>query len=201
MKTWKFKETTKKILTPHCVHQVVTLGTRLNNLIHDNRKQHSVVQMTISLKIIKWLQNDLAPDRVKEPASQLNKNRIEDKCVQFRGSCTNIRIQKVKECYFQWTIRTRQKESYMNESNDCSQLKRVIETTEYLNKKPRFLPGGGGGTSLYKPYRNVPPHRVGFLRRFALKTGIDFAHFGLESGMVFEGTTECMTVLIVSIPN
>ena len=153
------------------------------------RKQHSVVQMTISLKIIKWLQNDLAPDRVKEPASQLNKNRIEDKCVQFRGSCTNIRIQKVKECYFQWTIRTRQKESYMNESNDCSQLKRVIETTEYLNKKPRFLPGGGGGTSLYKPYRNVPPHRVGFLRRFALKTGIDFAHFGLESGMVFEGTT------------
>ena len=27
------------------------------------------------------------------------------------------------------------------------------------------------------------------LRRFSLKTGIDFAHFGLESGMVFEGTT------------
>ena len=27
------------------------------------------------------------------------------------------------------------------------------------------------------------------LRRFGLKTGIDFAHFGLESGMVFEGTT------------
>ena len=33
-------------------------------------------------------------------------------------------------------------------SNDCSQLKRVIETTEYLNKKPLFLPGGG--TSLYE---------------------------------------------------
>ena len=33
---------------------------------------------------------------------------------------------------------------------------------------------------------------VGFLmRRFDLKTGtgIDFAHFGLESGMFFEGTT------------
>ena len=29
---------------------------------------------------------------------------------------------------------------------------------------------------------------VGFLRRFGLKTGIHFAHFGLESGMVFEGT-------------
>ena len=24
---------------------------------------------------------------------------------------------------------------------------------------------------------------------FGLKTGIDFAHFGLESGMIFEGTT------------
>ena len=35
----------------------------------------------------------------------------------------------------------------------------------------------------------MPPHRVGFLRRFGLKTGIPFAHFGLESGMVFEGTT------------
>ena len=49
--------------------------------------------------------------------------------------------------------------------------------------------------------RYVPPHPVGLLRRFGLKTGIHFAHFGLESGMVFEGTTECMNVLIVSIPN
>ena len=48
---------------------------------------------------------------------------------------------------------------------------------------------GGGGTPLYKPYRYVPLQRVGFLRRFGLKTGIDFAHFGLESGMVVEGTT------------
>ena len=36
----------------------------------------------------------------------------------------------------------------------------------------------------------MPPYRVGFLRRFGLKTGIQFTHFGLESGMVFEGTTE-----------
>ena len=28
-----------------------------------------------------------------------------------------------------------------------------------------------------------------FLRRFGLKTGIDFSHFGLESGMIFEETT------------
>ena len=33
------------------------------------------------------------------------------------------------------------------------------------------------------------PHQLGFLRRFGLKTGIHFAQFGLESGMVFEGTT------------
>ena len=55
------------------------------------------------------------------------------------------------------------------------------------------LVGGGGrgegGTSLYKPYRYVPPQKVGFLHRFGLKMGIDFAHFGLESGMVYEGTT------------
>ena len=47
---------------------------------------------------------------------------------------------------------------------------------------------GGGGTPLYKPYMHVPPQRVGFLRRLGLKTGIGFAHLGLESGMVLEGT-------------
>ena len=48
--------------------------------------------------------------------------------------------------------------------------------------------GGGGEGSLIQADRYVPPHRVGFLRRFGLKTGIYFAYFGLESGMVFEGT-------------
>ena len=46
----------------------------------------------------------------------------------------------------------------------------------------------GGGFSLYKIYRYVPPHWVGFLCCFCLKTGIHFAHFGLELGMVFGGT-------------
>ena len=32
-----------------------------------------------------------------------------------------------------------------------------------------------------------------------MKTGIHFAHFGLAPGMVFEGTTECMNVFIVSV--
>ena len=53
----------------------------------------------------------------------------------------------------------------------------------------RSLQCARGGTPLYKLYRYVPPHRVGFLRRFGLKTGIDFAHFGLESGMVCKGNT------------
>ena len=44
-------------------------------------------------------------------------------------------------------------------------------------------------TPLYKLYRYVPPHQVGLLHGFGLKTGILFAHFGLESGMVFERTT------------
>ena len=47
--------------------------------------------------------------------------------------------------------------------------------------------GGGEGTPLYKPYRYVPPQTVGYLRRFGLKKGIEFAHFSLESGMVLEG--------------
>ena len=42
---------------------------------------------------------------------------------------------------------------------------------------------------LCKLYRHVLSHQVGFLCLFGLKTGIDFAHFGLEFGMVFEGTT------------
>ena len=43
------------------------------------------------------------------------------------------------------------------------------------------------GTNLYKAYEYVPPQsqKVWCLRRFGLKTGVGFAHFGLESGMVF----------------
>ena len=48
---------------------------------------------------------------------------------------------------------------------------------------------GGEATPLYKPYRYVWPQRIEFLRHFGLKTGIDFSHFGLESGTVYEGTT------------
>ena len=47
----------------------------------------------------------------------------------------------------------------------------------------------------------MSPHQIGFLRRFGLKTGINFAHFGLEWGMVLGELQECMNVFIVSIPN
>ena len=48
--------------------------------------------------------------------------------------------------------------------------------------------GRGLGTHLYKLYRYVPPQREWFLSRFSLKTGIDFDHYGLKSGMVFKRT-------------
>ena len=50
--------------------------------------------------------------------------------------------------------------------------------------------GGGGEISLFKPYGMCHPKECGFWAFFGLKTGIDFAHFGLESAsMVFKGTT------------
>ena len=60
----------------------------------------------------------------------------------------------------------------------------LIIFTALTKVRPRFNPGG-----MSVPYRCESPHQVGFLRRYDLKTGIHFAHFGLESGMVFEGTT------------
>ena len=54
---------------------------------------------------------------------------------------------------------------------------------------PRGGGGAGEGTPFRKSYSYVPLQKVRFLCRSGLKTGIDFAHFGLESGMVFEGTT------------
>ena len=50
--------------------------------------------------------------------------------------------------------------------------------------------GGGEGAPLYKLCRYVPPHREGFLRRFAQKTGIWFSR----------ELRECMNVVIVLVP-
>ena len=74
--------------------------------------------------------------------------------------------------------------------------------TQLPNRK--LLPGGGGrvlpnisyiGMCLYRGVpspgqeRHVPSQWVWFLSCFGLKTGIDFDHYGLKSGMVFKGTT------------
>ena len=61
--------------------------------------------------------------------------------------------------------------------------------------KPFFSVEGKHPGFIYR-CRYVPPQWVGFLHRFGLKTGIDFAHFGLdqslESGMVNKGTCVSM---------
>ena len=53
--------------------------------------------------------------------------------------------------------------------------------------KLNLLPGGEG-----TPLCMCPPpfQKVWFDGLFGLKTGLDFAHFGLESGMVLKGTME-----------
>ena len=82
----------------------------------------------------------------------------------------------------------------------------ILSGTITLRERRGSLDGGGGGGGYVLPYIShigtyVPPHRVGFLGPFGLKTGIHFVHFGLETGMVFKGTRESMNVFIVSIPN
>ena len=52
-----------------------------------------------------------------------------------------------------------------------------------------------GGTPLQKPCMYVPPQRVMFLRRFGLKTGIDFPYFGLEGFWFLRELRECMNEL------
>ena len=65
-------------------------------------------------------------------------------------------------------------------------------------------PRGGGGRVL--PYIShigvcVPPSSGMVLAPFWSENGYTLCAFGLKSGIVFEGTTECMNVFIVSIPN
>ena len=59
---------------------------------------------------------------------------------------------------------------------------RPLSQNCYNNSRPITL-------EIFEPYGYVPPQSVGFLRRFGMKMGIDFAHYGLESDVVYEGTT------------
>ena len=45
-------------------------------------------------------------------------------------------------------------------------MERIFQEKDGKGKTPLFVSRGGG----------VPPHRVGFLRRFGLNTDINFAH-------------------------
>ena len=47
-------------------------------------------------------------------------------------------------------------------------MERIFQEKDGKGKTPLFVSRGGGG--------GVPPHRVGFLRRFGLNTDIHFAH-------------------------
>ena len=53
-------------------------------------------------------------------------------------------------------------------------MKLIRKLTLMLTLTLRIViyPRGEGSTPLYKPHRYVPSHRVGFLRRFGLKTGL-----------------------------
>ena len=55
-------------------------------------------------------------------------------------------------------------------------------------------PGGGGGTPLYKPYRYVPPQRVGFLRRFGLKKLSRFCPFWSGIGYGLRRNYGCVSM-------
>ena len=115
------------------------------------------------------------------------------------GHLTSI----LSECFWPLLFRTNRISKRINKlSENLTVLSIFTLNIKQFLWKYHILPREeGGSTPFYKPYRYVPPHRVGFLRCFGLKTGIHFVYFGLKTGMIFEGSTGCMNVFIVSIPN
>ena len=89
----------------------------------------------------------------------------------------------------------------VSRSSNCLRLSHAIVENNYWYK---FLKTSSTKEERFQKQRsheNYRRDRVRFLRRFGLKTGVHFAHFGLESGMVFERSKDCMNVFIVLIPN
>ena len=62
-----------------------------------------------------------------------------------------------------------------------------VEKERIYFRRKNSIPGGGGGRSPLYSY--VPPQWVWFLSPFGLKTGVDFDHYGLKSGVVYNGAT------------
>ena len=93
-------------------------------------------------------------------------------------------LDKPNELQFRWTFRLQNSPYFL----------RQPKTRERSNKSR-------GATPLYKPCGYVPTQRVGFWGRFSMKTSIDFAHFGLESGWFTKELRLCVNVFVVSIPN
>ena len=103
---------------------------------------------------------------------------------------TPVQIEKVKSnLYSQPEVKWLKAKAFKNSKRQWKAIE--LSGRHSISLLTRSSIGGGGGvdTPLYKPHRYVPPHPVGFLGLFGLKTGIHFAHFGPESGMIFEGTT------------
>ena len=82
-------------------------------------------------------------------------------------------------------------------SNNYSTSERWI--SEMVDSQRGAYPAGG--TPLYKLYRYVPPGRVGYLRRFGLKTGIVLPILVWNRDWFSRELRECMNVFIVSILN
>ena len=94
-----------------------------------------------------------------------------------------------------WVQERTGRDAYLPRRDKTSILILFVTATKCMYKlaQTRRDPGG---TPLYwshirmcrpKGYGFCQELRLLFLRRFGLETGIDCAHFGLESGMVFEG--------------
>ena len=84
--------------------------------------------------------------------------------------------------------------SFTNYVKYWSETRFSYWVSRFLNKHTTFwmrlAVESPGATPIYKLCRYVPPYWAEFLRHFnGLKRDIHFAPFGLESGMVFEGTT------------
>ena len=74
--------------------------------------------------------------------------------------------------------------------HSCVQAWRNLQIS-FPNEPDISGPGGGGALPYISYIGMCRPKGYGlwFLSRFGLKTGIDFDHYGLKSGMVYKGTT------------